>query len=45
LEYAERTLAYIHQLWGHEVVLETAVNGKKALLSYSDKGFATKPLK
>lgn len=45
LEYAERTLAYIHQLWRHEVVLETAVNGKKALLSYSDKGFATKPLK
>ena len=45
LEYAERTLAYIHQLWGHEVILETAVNGKKALLSYSDKGFATKPLK
>ncbi len=45
LEYAERTLAYLHQLWRHEVVLETAVNGKKALLSYSDKGFATKPLK
>ena len=45
LEYAERTLSYIHQLWGHEVILETAVNGKKALLSYSDKGFSTKPLK
>jgi stage V sporulation protein R len=45
LEYAERTLAYIHQLWGYEVVLETAVNGKRALLSYSDKGFSTKPLK
>jgi stage V sporulation protein R len=45
LEYAERTLAYLHQLWGHEVVLETAVNGKKALLAYSDKGFSTKPLK
>jgi stage V sporulation protein R len=45
LEYAERTLAYVHQLWRHEVILETAVNGKRALLSYSDKGFATKPLK
>jgi len=45
LEYAERALSYIHQLWGYEVVLETAVNGKKALLAYSDKGFATKPLK
>jgi len=45
LEYAERTLAYIYQLWRHEVILETAVNGKKALLSYSEKGFSTKPLK
>ena len=45
LEYAERTLAYLHQLWGHEVILETVVNGKKVLLSYSDKGFSTKPLK
>src|SRR6266571_5227214 len=43
LEYAERTLAYLHQLWGHEVILETVVNGKKVLLSYSDKGFSTKP--
>lgn len=45
LEYAERTLAHLQQLWGHEVILETAVNGKKVLLSYSEKGFATKPLK
>jgi len=45
LEYTERTLAYLHQLWGHEVILETVVNGKKVLLSYSDKGFSTKPLK
>ncbi len=45
LEYAEKTLAYLQQLWGHEVLLETVVNGKKALLSYSDKGFATNPLK
>jgi stage V sporulation protein R len=45
LEYAEKTLAYLQQLWGYEVLLETVVNGKKALLSYSDKGFATKPLK
>ncbi len=45
LEYAERTLAYIQRLWGHEVMVETAVNGKKVLLSYSDKGFSTRPLK
>jgi stage V sporulation protein R len=45
LEYAEKTLAYLHQLWGREVVLESAVNGKKVLISYSDKGFSTKPFK
>jgi stage V sporulation protein R len=45
LEYAEKTLAYLHQLWGREVVLETAVNGKKVILLYSDRGFSTKPLK
>jgi len=45
LEYAERTLAYLQRLWGHEVILETVVNGKKVLLSYNDKGFSTKPLK
>ena len=45
LEYAERTLSYLHRLWRHEVILETAVNGKKVLLAYSDKGFSTKPLK
>ncbi|MBM4257561.1 MAG: SpoVR family protein [Deltaproteobacteria bacterium] len=45
LEYAERTLAYLHRLWRHEVILETAVNGKRVLLSYNEKGFSTKPLK
>jgi stage V sporulation protein R len=45
LEYAERTLSYLNRLWRHEVILETAVNGKKVLLSYSEKGFSTKPLK
>jgi stage V sporulation protein R len=44
LEYAERALAYLQRLWRHEVVLETAVGGKKVLLSYSDKGFATRPV-
>lgn len=45
LEYAEKTSQFIYQLWGHDVILETTLNGKKALLSYNDKGFATKPLK
>ena len=43
-EYAERTLAFIHRLWGHEVLLETLVNGKKALLAYGEKGFSSKPM-
>jgi stage V sporulation protein R len=42
LEYAERTLSYLQRLWGHETILETTVNGKNVLLSYSEKGFSTK---
>ena len=45
LEYAEKALSYMHRLWGREVVLETVVNGKRALLAYSDDGFSAKPLK
>src|SRR5262249_677593 len=45
LEYAERTLAYAYQLWQHEVVLETIVNGKGTLLVYNDRGFSTKALR
>jgi stage V sporulation protein R len=42
LEYAERTLAYLHRLWGREVALESSVNGKKTLLRYGDDGLTTK---
>jgi stage V sporulation protein R len=45
LEYAERTLQHLHRLWGREVGLETFVNGKKVLLTYSDQGFGNKPVK
>ena len=45
LEYTEKAISYLHRLWGHEVVLETVVNSKRALLSYSDDGFSAKPLK
>ena len=45
LEYAEKSLSYLHRLWGREVVLETVVNGKRALLAYSGDGFSAKPLK
>jgi stage V sporulation protein R len=42
LEYAERTLAYLQRLWGHETILETTVNGRELYLSYDDKGFSTR---
>jgi stage V sporulation protein R len=44
LEYAEKTLRHIHQLWGREVVLETSINGKKSLLYFSDDKIIIKPL-
>jgi stage V sporulation protein R len=45
LEYAERTLQHLHRLWGREVALETYINGKKTLLTYTDQGFSNKALK
>jgi stage V sporulation protein R len=45
LEYAEKTLAYLGQLWHGEVVLETALDGKRYLLIYNDGGFSTKALR
>ncbi len=45
LEYAEKTLAYLSQLWHGEVVLETALDGKRYMLIYSDGGFSTKALR
>ncbi len=44
LEYAEKTLQYLHQLWRREVVLETTINEKKSLLCFSDDKLAIKPL-
>jgi len=45
LEYAEKTLAYIHRLWTREVVLETVVNGKRTLLTFGERGFSAKASK
>ena len=45
LEYAEKTLAYVHRLWGREVILETVVNGKRTFLTYGDRGFSAKAAK
>jgi stage V sporulation protein R len=40
--YSEKTLGYIHQLWGHRVLLETLMKGKKTLLSFGEQGFDAK---
>ncbi len=45
LEYAEKTLSYVQRLWGHDVVLETLVNGKRTLLTYGERGFSAKAAK
>jgi len=45
LEYAEKTLAYVHRLWQREVALETIVGGKRTLLVYNDRGLSSKTLK
>jgi stage V sporulation protein R len=45
LKYAEKTLAYLSQLWHGEVVLETSLDGKQYLLTYGHSGFSTKPLR
>ncbi|MBM7551168.1 SpoVR family protein [Thalassobacillus pellis] len=37
LEYLERTLPYIHQLWGRPVHMETVVEKKRVMFSYSGK--------
>jgi len=44
LEYAEKTLQYLHQLWRREVILETVINNKKSLLCFSDDKMVIKPL-
>ncbi|HXG50805.1 MAG TPA: SpoVR family protein [candidate division Zixibacteria bacterium] len=42
LEYAEKTLQYVQQLWGHDVALSTIINDKKSLLCYSDNKLTIK---
>ena len=44
-ELDQKTLAYVHRLWGHEVVLETSVNGKRTFLTFGDRGFSAKAAK
>lgn len=40
LEYAEKTLGYLHQLWGREVLLETSIQGTSYVFSYGADGFS-----
>ena len=42
LEYGEKTLKYLHQLWGRDVALETLLDNRTTLLSFSDGKFAIK---
>jgi stage V sporulation protein R len=45
LEYAEKTLGYLHRLWGRECVLETTIQGKRMLLGFNERGFSSRALK
>ncbi|MFQ5993655.1 MAG: SpoVR family protein [Acidiferrobacterales bacterium] len=42
LEYAEKTLAYLYQLWGRDVLLDTSIQGTGYLFSYGKDGFNQK---
>ena len=42
LEYAEKTLKYVQQLWGRDVVMETAIDDRPTLLTFSDGRFVIK---
>ena len=44
LEYAEKTLQYLRQLWGREVALETILNEKKSLLCFANDKLTIKPI-
>ena len=39
LEYAEKTLTYVYQLWGRDVLLDTKVEGNDYVFSYGEDGF------
>ena len=42
LEYAEKTLKYVQQLWGRDVVMETVIDDRTTLLTFSDGKFIIK---
>ncbi|MCZ6574978.1 MAG: SpoVR family protein [Gammaproteobacteria bacterium] len=45
LEYAEKTLVYLYQLWGREVLLETSIQGTGYVFSYGEDGFNQRRLR
>ncbi len=45
LEYAEKTMAYLHRLWGREVVMETTLDSKRSLLCFNERGFSARAMK
>ena len=42
LEYAEKTLKYVQQLWRHDVVMETMIDNRNTLLTFSAGKFVIK---
>ncbi len=40
LDYAEKTLQYIRQLWGHDVAMETVIDNNKTWLTIADNKLA-----
>jgi stage V sporulation protein R len=45
LDYCEKTLGFLYQLWGRGVFLETLLQGKRFLLFYGEQGFTQKQFK
>lgn len=45
LDYAEKTLAHIYELWGRDVLLETTLGDEETLLRYDDSGFSIRTMR
>jgi spore cortex formation protein SpoVR/YcgB (stage V sporulation) len=43
IDYAEKALSYLHQLWRHDVALETFWENRRCPMVCNDRGFFTKP--
>jgi stage V sporulation protein R len=40
IDYADKTLAYLHRLWGRRVLLRTISHGTNHIFSYDETGFS-----